>query len=452
MIGISIVNSLGVNITGLNPATRSFVSTAGITNPVQVSAINNLINGLQADGIWPKMKAIYPFVTDNRNLLGYTEDFSNVSGWGGLNMPRTSNTTLAPNNTLTADTITTSANSNNAIYPQTPFISSGQTFTHSLYVKYNNAQWLTLEIWTGSAQNGIRLWVDVQNGVLGTGDATLGTYVSKSISNVGNGWYRVSLTGIMPTGQSVYLGCRHVDGDGAYNFTAVNGKATYIWGAQSEVGTLTDYQPIATSQQAYIASQFKYNLKDPRDSDAAYRLVFNGGWTHSSNGATPNGTNGWADTKFNPSVSGQLNSAHISYYSRTNNIVDQQIEIGANAPAHFLCYRFTSGVAYHGINSSDTPTSVPFAPSTGLLLGSRINSATGKFYTNGSLALTDNKVSTSRPNFNISIGALNNNGTNTFFTNKQTAFASIGDGLTDTEAQNLYTRVQAFQTALSRNV
>ena len=48
------------------------------------------------------------------------------------------------------------------------------------------------------------------------------------------------------------------------------------------------------------ASQHKWNLKDPRDLDAAFRLVFNGGWTHSVNGALPNGTNAFANTYFNP--------------------------------------------------------------------------------------------------------------------------------------------------------
>jgi hypothetical protein len=56
------------------------------------------------------------------------------------------------------------------------------------------------------------------------------------------------------------------------------------------------------------ASQHKYNLKDPRDLDAAFRLVFNGGWTHSSTGAQPNGVNGYADTKFTPSAVQLLNS------------------------------------------------------------------------------------------------------------------------------------------------
>jgi len=45
------------------------------------------------------------------------------------------------------------------------------------------------------------------------------------------------------------------------------------------------------------ATTHKWNLKDPRDLDAAFRLVFNGGWTHSSTGATPNGTNGFTGVR-----------------------------------------------------------------------------------------------------------------------------------------------------------
>jgi hypothetical protein len=52
---------------------------------------------------------------------------------------------------------------------------------------------------------------------------------------------------------------------------------------------------------------------------------------------------------------------------------------------------------------------------------------------------------------NIFIGATNN-GSPTFYSSKQVAFASIGDGLTDTESTNYYTAVQTFQTTLGRQV
>ena len=56
--------------------------------------------------------------------------------------------------------------------------------------------------------------------------------------------------------------------------------------------------------------------------------------------------------------------------------------------------------------------------------------------------------------YNIYIGAYNAylNGTPAQYSNHQQALTSIGNGLTDTEAANYYTAVQAFQTTLGRNV
>jgi hypothetical protein len=39
------------------------------------------------------------------------------------------------------------------------------------------------------------------------------------------------------------------------------------------------------------AGKHKFNFMDAQDTDGAFRLVFNGGWTHSSTGALPNGSN-----------------------------------------------------------------------------------------------------------------------------------------------------------------
>jgi len=69
------------------------------------------------------------------------------------------------------------------------------------------------------------------------------------------------------------------------------------------------------------ATTHKWNLKDPRDLNAAFRLVFSGGWTHSSTGALPNGTNAYADTFLNENTILTLNNEHLSYYSRTNNTI-----------------------------------------------------------------------------------------------------------------------------------
>ena len=43
------------------------------------------------------------------------------------------------------------------------------------------------------------------------------------------------------------------------------------------------------------ATTCKFNLKNPADTNAAFRLNFVGGWVFSSNGALPNGVNTYAD-------------------------------------------------------------------------------------------------------------------------------------------------------------
>lgn len=69
------------------------------------------------------------------------------------------------------------------------------------------------------------------------------------------------------------------------------------------------------------AGAHKFNGKDPRDLDAAFRLSFFGGVTHSIGGMQGNGTNGYAKTNLfrnDFSLDGQGGFA----YSRTNNAND----------------------------------------------------------------------------------------------------------------------------------
>lgn len=195
----------------------------------------------------------------------------------------------------------------------------------------------------------------------------------------------------------------------------------------------------------------KWNLKDPRDLDAAFRLQFFGGWTHSSNGAQSNGSNAYADTFYIPSVNGLLDSAHLSCYSRTDlGLTGYQVDMGAysGGNSHWIMYSYGS-VASLGINGSyfNEPA---FNPTNGLLLGQRINSSELNFFhKNNKTSKSD--VSTSQPSSKIYIGA-RNDGSPVLYSTKEYAFASIGIHMDDTEANNFYNIIQNFQTSLSRNV
>ena len=197
------------------------------------------------------------------------------------------------------------------------------------------------------------------------------------------------------------------------------------------------------------ASSHKWNLKDPRDLDAAFRLQFTNSWTHSSTGMTP--SNAYADTFLKPSTSLSLNSSHLSYYSRTNSN-GVEVEIGASTSNYYNLLEIrTSGTTYFLINQTAFTTALD-SDSRGFYLGNRQASNDIDGWRQGVKVVNGTTASSFLPAHNIYIGSYNDNGTASAFTTKQCAFASIGDGLTDTDATNLYNRVQTYQTTLNRNV
>lgn len=204
------------------------------------------------------------------------------------------------------------------------------------------------------------------------------------------------------------------------------------------------------------ASTHKWNLKDPRDLDVAFRLVFNGGWTHSTNGATPNGTNAFANTYFNPSLNITINSGHISIYSRTisSQIADQPARAFDGTNDMQISPNINiSGFSFVAMVGGSEVAVASNTDCRGLFLSTRTANNSLKGFKNTSTLATNTTIAThTYPNANLFLGAANASGSPANYSILQQSFASIGDGLTDTEAANLYTAVQTFQTTLSRNV
>ena len=200
----------------------------------------------------------------------------------------------------------------------------------------------------------------------------------------------------------------------------------------------------------------KWNLKNPLDTDAAFRVLWSGGVTHSSNGVQFGGVNGWGNTYYNLSANASLNSHSISFYSRTTGTSSLQCEIGV-AGGIFdggsgIFARF-SGVTYYRVNNQATYITAVDTDSRAFYLANRTASNIVNGWRNSTKVATGTTVSyTPLVNGNYAIGSLNDNGVINYPSAKQCAFASIGDGLTDAEAANFYTAVQAFQTTLGRQV
>jgi hypothetical protein len=204
------------------------------------------------------------------------------------------------------------------------------------------------------------------------------------------------------------------------------------------------------------AAAHKFNWKDPRDLDAAFRLTFIGGWTHSNTGATPGGVNGYANTYLDTQNNLTLNSGSLSYYSRTNAVTASiRIDIGALRPgvdSYSDIVTSATNLTYSRFNNTATFDTTTSTTTLGFFLGSRTAANIIRTFRNGVQIISGTAPSNSTSPIDFYIGAANSNGTPNFYSNRQCAFASIGDGLTNTEAANFYTAVQAYQTTLSRQV
>lgn len=193
-----------------------------------------------------------------------------------------------------------------------------------------------------------------------------------------------------------------------------------------------------------------YNLKNT----SQYQITWIGGVTHSSNGVTFNGTNGYGNTGLNQLSVLTQNSQHISFYSRTNTDGNfGEIGVRSAATAYTILQVKYSNTFVAPINEAYVfADNSANANGQGFYVGNRTGATLRNNWKNGIKVHTSSSTSQTQANFNFFVGAFNNAGSAAGYTDKQCAFASIGDGLTDTEAANLYTAVQAFQTALSRNV
>jgi hypothetical protein len=205
----------------------------------------------------------------------------------------------------------------------------------------------------------------------------------------------------------------------------------------------------------------KFNLKNPVDSDAAYRLSFQGGWTHNSSGSIPNGSTAYANTYVQPSntffvVNNFSGSFSGWYYSNSNPVPSFPNLYGAiwttANGGNNSGIGIQTGNNYHYINNGEENTNITLPKQRGLLGASRTGSASYKVYTTGSVTFTRAVTSTTPISFNLYLAAANNSGIAARdFTDQICSFAAFGIGLNDTEVGVLNTIVHQYQTLLGRN-
>jgi hypothetical protein len=205
------------------------------------------------------------------------------------------------------------------------------------------------------------------------------------------------------------------------------------------------------------ATTHKFNLRNAQDSNGAFRLTFIGGWTHAATGALPNGTNGYADTRFRPITNIADNNFHLMVNVRNINTGTSRFHAGVGGnPTQgqdVSLGRVSSGAREIGLiagNSSEYTPSVTLTPFVGSKTVTTNGSRSARYFANG--AFQSNAVTQTQGlvNANIFIGAISSLGTPQFFDNCEFSFATMGLGLSDAQALDLHNIQLAFNTTLGR--
>ena len=198
------------------------------------------------------------------------------------------------------------------------------------------------------------------------------------------------------------------------------------------------------------ASSHKFNLKDPRDLDAAFRLTFTSGFTHSADGMAGNATSATANTYLNPANDlSSVDSNSLSVYLNTG-VASPFIEIGQNNNQWLSAIRWTGDITYIYNPTNGQRINVSNTEARGLTINTRRAINDFVFYRAGTLigSNTSNRTAPFPP-VNVHLSSA---GGSEYYSNRRIAFASIGDGLTDSDISAFTTAVQAFQTTLGRQV
>lgn len=228
----------------------------------------------------------------------------------------------------------------------------------------------------------------------------------------------------------------------AVNTLVVNLKEYSIWSSMKAIYPMVGASAAACAQ----------NLKS-----SSFTGTFTSGWTFASTGVTPNGTSAYFNTTLIPSTSLTVNSTHLSLYLNTNNIpsTGDPVDMGSFNSVSQAFTLNQSSLASLTFGSRNLGNFITTTQATRLGFGitSKTSAILTTLYKNGTSVTSGNSGGT-LPDFNVYIGTLDfiNTPYISGHTNNKIAFSSIGDGLTNAEATNFYTAVQAFNTTLSRQV
>jgi hypothetical protein len=236
---------------------------------------------------------------------------------------------------------------------------------------------------------------------------------------------------------------RHTAAGGSMTTAEKNRLNTLIAGIKAD----GDYAELA---EMYIPIGGTAGTNALAFKDASHNLTFSGGWTHSAYKSTPNGTSGYANTHYTLAGNSTTGAIGLGIVTTDNvNTSLDQIDIGASNSSNqiFISTQYNASGFSNRFLSRNASTSAGLidaanADATGFYFTNDV-SGTVTAYKNGTSAGTASSAGAG-PNAEIYIGALDDSGTATLFSNRGFAIAIITDQAEAGAAARLKARFKTY--------
>jgi hypothetical protein len=193
------------------------------------------------------------------NLFQRSEEFDDAA-WTKVRATVAANSAIAPNGTLTADTLLDDATLGDHKVRQSISVTSGTTYTLSAFVKAGSLSFVWLYAGTPNVGRFFNLSTGTTLGVIG------GAPSSSSIVPLGNGWFRCAISYVAGA-----TSAQNQDIGTSPNGTTLNysgtGQGVFLWGAQLEAGpNASTYTPTVAATVTRPTDQVSYdNFPQPAE-------------------------------------------------------------------------------------------------------------------------------------------------------------------------------------------